>query len=120
MARESAGIEVFGRGATTIDTSSRARTPRTPALGAASILLAMIAASAFAAAVLERARASELVATFVWIAIGVSAVAVLAGVVALVTSRGRLAGFLGVLLGLAGNPWVIDRLLEYAASLPVS
>ena len=118
MARDSAGIEVFGRGATTIDSSPRERGPRTPALGAASILLAILAAAAFAAAVLERARGSDVVELFTWIALGGSALAALAGLVALLTGRGRLTGFLGLLLGLAANPWLLSQLLEYLASLP--
>jgi hypothetical protein len=118
MARESAGIEVFGRGATTVDNSPRASGPRTPALGAGSLLLAVLAAAAFAAAVIERARGSDLVELFTWIALAGSTLAALAGLVALFTGRGRLAGVLGLLLGLAANPWVLSRVLEYAASLP--
>lgn len=118
MARESAGIEVFGRGAHTIDTASRERVPRTPALGAASILLAVLAAAAFAAAVIERSRGSDFVVTFTWVAIVGSGLAILAGLVALLTGRGRLAGFLGLLFGLAANPWLVLQLLDYAASLP--
>ena len=118
MARESAGIEVFGRGATTVDHSPRAQGPRTPALGAGSLLLAILAAAAFTAAVIERSRGSDFVELFTWIALAGSALAALAGFAALVTGRGRLAGFLALLLGLAANPWVLGRVLEYAASLP--
>jgi hypothetical protein len=118
MARESAGIEVFGRNATTVDNAPRDHGPRTPALGAGSVLLAILAAAAFAAAVIERARGTGLVELFTWIALVGSALAALAGLVALLTGRGRLAGFLGLLLGLAANPWVLGLVLEYAASLP--
>lgn len=118
MARDSAGIEVFGRGATTVDDSPRDRGPRTPALGAGSILLAILAAAAFVAAVIERARGSDLVELFTWIALGGSTLAALAGAAALLTGRGRLTGFLGLLLGLAANPWVLGQVLEYAAGLP--
>jgi hypothetical protein len=118
MARESAGIEVFGRGATTVDNSPRAQGPRTPALGAGSVLLAILAAAAFAAAVIERGRGSDFVDLFTWIALAGSVLAAVAGLAALFTGRGRLAGFLGLLLGLAANPWVLGRVLEYAASLP--
>jgi hypothetical protein len=119
MARESAGIEVFGRGSTTVENSVRTG-PRTPALGVGSVLLAVLAAAAFAAAVIERARGSDFVEVFTWIALAGSALAVLAGIVALLTGRGRLTGFLGVLLGLVANPWVLGLVLEYAAGLPSS
>ena len=109
---------MFGRGATTVDNAPRAAGPRTPALGAGSVLLAILAATALAAAVIERGRGSDFVELFTWIALGGSAVASFAGLVALFTGRGRLAGFLGLLLGLASNPWVLSRVLEYAASLP--
>ena len=117
MARETMGIEVFGRGATTVDTSPRDRGPRTPALGAGSVMLAILAAAALAAAIIERARGSDVVELFAWIALGGSALAVVAGLVALLTGRGRLTGFLGLLLGLAANPWLLGQLLDYVARL---
>ena len=117
MARESAGIEIFGRRATIVDTSPRGFVPRTPALGAGSVLVAIIAAAAFVAAVIERARGTDLVELFIWIAMGTSIVAVAMGVAAVITGRGRLPGFLGALLGLVANPWLLSRVLEYAASL---
>lgn len=81
------------------------------------MLLAILAAVAFVAAVIERARDTDFVELFVWIALGGSAIAAFAGLVALLTGRGRLAGFLGLLLALGANPWVLGRVLEYAASL---
>ena len=117
MAREPAGIEIFGRRATVVDTSPRARAPRTAALGAGSVLVAIVAAAAFAAAVIERARGTDLVELFIWIAMVASVVAVAMGIAAAVTGRGRFAGFLGALLGLVANPWLLGRVLELAAGL---
>lgn len=108
MARESRGIEVFGRGATIVELSPR---QRTPALGGAAVLIALIAVAALSAAVIER---SEL---FAWIALGASVVAALAGFMALLTGRGRLAGLVGLVLGALANPWVLTQLLDWAASL---
>jgi hypothetical protein len=120
MAREAAGIEVFGRGVRTVEVSPREHGPRTPALGAGSVLLALLAVSALVAALIERERGSDLAELFTWIAMAGSAVAVVAGLFALLTGRGRLAGFLGALFGAAANPWVLSRVLEYAAGLPLS
>ena len=109
------GIEVFGRGATVVEPRRR---PRTPALGVASLLLAVIAVAALAGAVLERAARSGLAPALTWVALAVSAVAVLAGVAAMLTGRGRRLGLLGVLLGALANPWLLSRLLEAASALP--
>ena len=103
------GIEVFGRNATVVEFGATDRSPRTPALGAGAVLIAIAAIAALVAAVIERGE------LFAWIALGASAAAVLLGVAALVTGRGRLAGFCAVLLGALANPWVLSRLLEWAA-----
>jgi uncharacterized membrane protein YfcA len=117
MAREARGIEVFGRGATVVEFGPRDRTPRTPALGAAAVLLAVMAAAALIAAIVERSRGSDFVDLLAWIALGASALAVLGGLAAVVTGRGRLPGFVAVVLGALANPWALTRMLEWAATL---
>ena len=111
------GIEVFGRGATVVEYGARDRTPRTPALGAGAVLLAVMAVAALTAAVVERSRGSDFVELLTWIALGASAVAVLGGLVALVTGRGRTLGFVAITLGALSNPWVLTQLLQWAAGL---
>ena len=109
------GIEVFGRGATVVEYGVRSRAPRTPALGAGAVLVAVAAIAALAAAVIERSRGSGLVELLTWIALAASAIAVLVGLVALLTGRGRLAGFAAVVLGALANPWLLSLLLAWAA-----
>jgi hypothetical protein len=115
MAREARGIEVFGRGATVVEHGTRDPAVRTPALGAAAALLAVMAAAALIGAIVERSRGSSVVEVLTWIALGASALAVLAGLVAMLTGRGRLLGFVGAVLGALANPWLLTRLLEWAA-----
>lgn len=103
------GIEVFGRNATVVEFGPRDRTPRTPALGAGAVLLAVMAVAALAAALIERS------AVFTWIALGASAVPVLAGLAALVTGRGRIPGLIAVAVGALANPWVLSIVLDWAA-----
>ena len=114
MAREARGIEVFGRGATVVEFGPADRTPRTPALGAGALLVAVGAAVALAAAVIERTD------LFAWIALVASALAVIGGAAALVTGRGRMPGFVALVIGALSNPWLLTRLLEWAAALPTS
>ncbi len=103
------GIEVFGRNATVVEFGPADRSPRTPALGAGAVLIAVAAVASLVAAVIERGE------LFTWIALGASAAAVLLGLVALVTGRGRLTGFVAVVVGALANPWLLTRLLEWAA-----
>lgn len=115
MVTEPKGIEIFGRGATTIDAASRESVPRSAALGAASIVLAVLAAVAFAGAVLERAFGEQAANVFTIVALAASALAVLAGFAAVLTGRGRLAGLIGVVLGAAANPWLLGIALRWLA-----
>ena len=104
------GIEVFGRGATVVEYGPRDRSPRTPALGAGAVLVAIMAVAALAAALIERS------ALFTWIALGASGAAVLAGLVAVVTGRGRIPGLVAMLAGALANPWVLSIVLTWASS----
>ena len=117
MAREVSGIEVFGRGATVVDYGPADRTPRTPTLGAGAVLLAVMAVAALSGAIVERSRGSDLVELFTWIALGASSLAVLAGLAALLTGRGRLPGFVAIVLGALSNPWVLTQVLGWAFTL---
>lgn len=114
MAREARGIEVFGRGATYVEVGPRDRGPRTPALGAGAVLLAVMAIAALVAAIAEHSE------VFTWIALGASAAAVLLGLLALLSGRGRLAGLLAALVGAASNPWLLSLVLHWFDGLPTS
>ncbi len=111
------GIEVFGRTATVVEYGPAERGPRTPALGAGAVLVAVAALAALVAAVIERSRGSDLVDMLTWVALGASCLAVLGGLGALLTGRGRLAGLIAVVVGALANPWLLTRLLEWAAGL---
>jgi hypothetical protein len=113
MVREAQGIEIFGRDAPTIDTSSRESVPRSAALGAGAILLAVLAAVAFAGAVLERSFGEQAANVFTIVALAASALAVLAGLAAVLTGRGRLAGLVAMVLGAAANPWLLGIVLRW-------
>ena len=108
------GIEVFGRGATVVESRPR---PRTPALGVGSVLLAAIAAAALIGALQERAARSGLAPTLTWVALAVSAAAVLVGLAAAVTGRGRAFGLIGAVVGALANPWLLTTVLQAAAAL---
>ena len=99
---------MFGRAATVVEHGPRDRAPRTPALGAGALLVAIMAVAAVIAALLERS------ALFTWIALVASGVAVLAGVVAVVTGRGRIPGLVAMLAGAIANPWVLATVLTWA------
>jgi hypothetical protein len=111
MARQARGIEVFGRSATVVEPTVR---ERTPALGAGSLLVSLAAVGALVGAILER---TEL---FTWIALVTSAIAVLGGLVALLSGRGRVLGFAAAIVGALANPWLLTQLLLWAATLPTS
>jgi hypothetical protein len=117
MAREARGIEVFGRGATVVEMGPRERAARTPALGAAALLVAVAAIAALGAALIERAGVGGFAELFTWIALGASVLAVLGGLAALVTGRGRAVGFVAVILGAGANPWLLSLVLGWAAAL---
>jgi hypothetical protein len=108
------GIEVFGRGATVVEPRPRRRTA---ALGIGSVLLAVVAIAAVVGALAERTDRTGLAPALTWVALAVSAAAVLAGAVAVITGRGRRLGLLGGVLGALANPWLLSRLLEAAAAL---
>ena len=118
MVRETQGIEIFGGNATTIDAASRAEVPRSAALGAASVLIALLAAVAFVAAVIERDGGHATAPIFTAIALGASTLAMFAGAAAVLTGRGRLAGFVGVLFGAVSNPWLLGLALTWLEALP--
>jgi hypothetical protein len=85
-------------------------------VGAASVLLAVIAAVADGFAVGSAVgRNDQLSSAFVVVALFASILAIAAGVFALVTHRGRLLGVLGASLGLLANPFVLVAVLGFFA-----
>ena len=81
--------------------------PRSPALGAASVLIAVLAAVAFAAAVIERDGGHATVPIFTAIAMGASALAVFAGIV-------------GMVFGALSNPWLLGHALTWLEAPPTT
>ncbi len=112
------GIEIFGRGATVVDDTSRSGPRRGPWLGLLSLLLGVLAAASSAVGVLlvlgGDVEAARVVA---YAGIGCGALGVVIGFVALVGNRGVMPAVWGLLLGLVGNPWSLTRILEAAGSL---
>jgi hypothetical protein len=85
-------------------------------VGAASVLLAGIAAVADGFAVAIAAdRNAELADVFVVVAFCSSILAVAGGVFAFVTRRGRRLGIVGAVLGVLANPFVLVAVLEFFA-----
>ena len=113
------GIEVFGRGATVVEYGPAERAQRTRALGAVAVLIALAAVVALVAAIMQRSRGSD-VEVLTWIALIASTLAVLAGLGAVLTGRGRIPGLLAVVIGALANPWLLTQLLNWAAGLPAS
>ena len=114
------GIEVFGRNATVVEYGPAERAQRTRALGAVAVLVALAAVAALAAAIIQRSRGGGFVETLAWIALVASTLAVLAGLGALLTGRGRIPGLVAVAIGAIANPWLLTLLLNWAAGLPAS
>lgn len=50
-----------------------------------------------------------------WVAIVLSVLSVLGGILAIVLGRGRPVAIAAVILGILANPWLLTRLLELAA-----
>jgi len=114
---EARGIEVFGRGATVVETGVEP-VRRGPWLGILSILLGVLVASATALGVLSMAGGdAEGARWWAYAAIGGGILGAVCGVTAMVTRRGTATGFAGLLVSLLANPWILTRLLEAAASL---
>lgn len=112
------GIEVFGRRATVIE-QPIADEPqqRTAWLGAGALAIALLTAVLTGLGVGAAAAGDEGAAQWLAVgAIGASILSVLIGLAALVTGRGRLVGSLAVLLGLAANPWLLLRVLEFSSA----
>lgn len=111
MARQSRGIEVFGRGATVVE--RRAERPRTRLTGALGVLAALVSAVLLVLAILAVADGQATALGLAVAAVTVSVLAVILGLAALVGNRGRVLGLAAILLGLLSNPWVLTRVLEY-------
>lgn len=123
---EARGIEVFGRGATIVETGfvktgvveSR---PRVPWLGVLAIGLGLLAAVATGLGVGSAAGgAADGARWWAYAAIGCGILGVIAGVAAVATRRGRAAGVAGIALSLIANPWILTRLLDAVGPLLTS
>jgi len=114
------GIEVFGRNATIVEHGPAERAQRRRALGAVAVLIALTAVAALVAAIMQRSSGSDFVEAFTWIALIASTLAVLAGLGAVLTGRGRIPGLVAVVIGALANPWLLTQLLNWAAALPAS
>lgn len=114
---ETRGIEVFGRGATVVDTSVEVAR-RGPWLGVLSVLLGLLAAVGTAIGVISVAGDQAEFARWVaYAAIGCSILGAAAGFVAVVAGRGVTVGLWGMALSVVGNPWVLTRLLDGVGAL---
>lgn len=93
---------------------AHAAEPRSRGLiGALAVLAAAVVVVLDVVAVNLAASGSFVSATTVaFTAIGFSAAAVVAGAVAIVLGRGRIAGIAGFVVGVVANPYLLTRLLE--------
>lgn len=60
----------------------------------------------------DSAHHPDAAAILAWVAIGSSVAALLSGLVAAVLNRGRVAGVLGVVVGVFADPWVLLQVLS--------
>ena len=86
---------------------------RRPAwLGWSAFLLAIAAGVVHGVAIVTEASKDYQLATILaWVAIGVSIVAVGAGVTAAILGRGRAPGIAGAVVGAIANPWLLLQML---------
>lgn len=114
---ESRGIEIFGRGATYVDTGVEAPR-RGPWLGLLALLLGLAAAAATAFGVVSVADgAAEAARWWAYAGIGAGILGAVVGFLAVAMGRGVGAGLGGMTIAIVGNPWVLTRILEAAAPL---
>jgi hypothetical protein len=114
---ESRGIEIFGRGATIVETG--VDVPRRgPWPGVLALLLGVGAAACTAMGVVSAADdAVELARWLAYAGIAASILGAGIGFLAVATGRGVTAGLWGMVIAVVGNPWVLTRILEAAAAL---
>ena len=116
---ETQGIEIFGRGATVVDTSMQPR--RGPWLGVLSLLLGVATATVTGLGVVAVAAGDgDRALWFAITGIACGILGALVGFVAVAGSRGVGAGLVGMALSIVGNPWVLSRLLEWVGSVAVA
>lgn len=86
----------------------RAARPKTALVGGLAVAASVVAVLVDVAAVLIATNGTYTTATALsWLAIALSAVAVLAGLWAVVTNRGRRPGVAAIVLGLLSNPVLV-------------
>lgn len=109
------GIEIFGRGATVVESEvavSRGR-PILPLLVA--VLAAIATLVALVVGVLLDAGSHPFALPVAITGIVTGALAVVVGLVAVVIGRGRVWAVAAIMLGLITNPWILTRILEFAS-----
>jgi len=128
VASEFRGIEVFGRAPRARAPRKSAAGPRKPTnrprqrrrarLGIAALLAALVTLAGTVIGTLSAmAGRYESGTLLAYLSTGASVVAVLCGLAAVVTGRGRIPGFLGLVIGIAASPPVLTRLLAWASGL---
>jgi len=130
MASEFRGIEVFGRQPRAPRSTGRRANRREPhrpgprqswhrqRLGLAATAAGAVTVVATVAGIGTAEIGRFLVGTlFAYLGTGTSVVAVLCGVAAIVTRRGRAWGAVGIVLGILASPPVLTRVLGWASGL---
>jgi hypothetical protein len=97
-----------------------ARESRVPRwiVGAAALLVALATVAVHIAALVIASADDAVTSTLLaYVAIGLSAVAVIVGILAIVLRRGRPWGIVAVVLGLVANPYLLLTVLRWASGL---
>jgi uncharacterized membrane protein YcjF (UPF0283 family) len=96
--------------------AERPARPKTVLVGALALAASVATVIADAAAIVIATNGSYATATaLAWLAIALSVVAVLAGLWAVITHRGRRTGVVAIVVGLVANPLVMLAVLQLVA-----
>lgn len=121
MANEFRGTEVFG-GRRRVPAGRRSAPKDRPRPGTALGVIAVLVAIGTVVIVWIGINSAisgkfQLGTTLAYFAVGASIAAVLAGISAIVLDRGRGWGAVAIAIGLAANPLVLTRVLDWAGGL---
>ena len=130
MAREYRGTEVFGRRPRVVERKSQPRPRRKPKskpdrnsrpgtlLGVVALFAALVTILLVIVGITDAIRGNYSSSTsLAYVATGVSIVAVLGGLGAVLLDRGRGWGAVAIVLGLAADPLLLTNLLGWASGL---
>jgi hypothetical protein len=130
MAREYQGTEVFGRRPRVVGPKSQPKPRRKPTskpdrnsrpgtlLGVVALFAALVTILLVTVGITDAIRGNYSSSTsLAYVATGVSIVAVLGGLGAVLLDRGRGWGAVAIVLGLAANPLLLTKLLGWASGL---